>query len=281
MISMRSAVSRTLLCGRRTHNSGAAFFQANLPFPPSSSDTQDNNKIYNTNFVPIRNLTSPAYKRYLKNSKHGIKGTKPSIHAYPSGIQVPSLKVARDLGKSFSEIDNEPLVVIAEMGNDRAREEVLKRHIMAIESINYEQAGKIMEQIAAKNKEGLFLYKIPYQLGILVAGTTGFIVFPMVFDLEFAKWFNSAFVTMDIPQPDDLETYLETGIWTWNWMEPLMGTLTYTLVCLQLMRQQMIHLGIKPFTNYLLSHRTEKLRAAFPQYDRDLLHNYVKAQKMK
>lgn len=209
-----------------------------------------------------------------------MKGTKPAIHAYNSGVQEPSLKVARDLGKSFSEIDNEPLVIIAEMGNHGARVEVLRRHVMAVDGIDYKQAGVKIDEIYAKNQELSSLYRIPYWLGIFTAGSTGFIVFPMVFNLQVAKWFNKDYVTMDIPPPCELDTPLEIGIWTWNWMEPLMGTLTYTLVCLQLIRQQMIHLGIKPFTNSLIQYRTKRLREAFPQYDEKMLHGYVESQSM-
>lgn len=274
MISLRSTISRTLLGGRRMHNPGAALFQANLPYPSSSDKTEDNEKRFSTS------LTSPAYRRYIKKSKHGMKGTKPAIHAYNSGIQEPSLKVARDLGKSFSEIDNEPLVIIAEMGNHGARVEVLRRHVMAVDGIDYKQAGVKIDEIYAKNQELSSLYRIPYWLGIFTAGSTGFIVFPMVFNLQVAKWFNKDYVTMDIPPPCELDTPLEIGIWTWNWMEPLMGTLTYTLVCLQLIRQQMIHLGIKPFTNSLIQYRTKRLREAFPQYDEKMLHGYVESQSM-
>ena len=38
---------------------------------------------------------------------------------------------------------------------------------------------------------------------------------------------HQAFVTADVPRDADLETLLETGIWTWSWMEPPMGTLRY------------------------------------------------------
>jgi len=45
-------------------------------------------------------------------------------------------------------------------------------------------------------------------------------------------------------------------------------------------RQQMIHLGIKPFTNSLIQYRTKRLREAFPQYDEKMLHGYVESQSM-
>lgn len=278
MMSIRSTISRTLLGRRGIPSSGAAFFQANVPFISSSSDRSEDEK--HTSFVSIRNFTSPAYKRYQKLSKHGKKGMKPSIHAYATGIQEPSLTVARDMGKAFSEIENEPLVIIAEMGNHDARIEVLRRHIMAVDSVDYKKAGEILKEVAAKNREGLFLYSFPYKFGMVFFLFSGLYAFPMIFEINTAMWFNKDFVTMEIPPPDELDTALETGIWTWNWMEPIIGTATYTLVCFQLIRQQMIHLGIKPFTNRLLAYRTKNLCEAYPQYNKNVLHNFVKTDPM-
>ena len=40
-------------------------------------------------------------------------------------------------------------------------------------------------------------------------------------------------------QEKDLETWLEVGAWTWNWMEPPLGTITFVLLCMQLSRSHM------------------------------------------
>lgn len=40
-------------------------------------------------------------------------------------------------------------------------------------------------------------------------------------------------------QEKDLETWLEVGAWTWNWMEPPLGTITFVLLCIQLSRSHM------------------------------------------
>ncbi len=37
-----------------------------------------------------------------------------------------------------------------------------------------------------------------------------------VFDLNTALWFNEYFVTADVAEPADLETWLEVGSWTWG-----------------------------------------------------------------
>jgi len=280
MISVRSAISRSILGGRSTPNAAAAFLQANVPFPSFSNDRTDADNKYNTGFGSVRHLASPAYRRHLKRGNTGLKGQKPAIPASETGIQIPSLKVASDMGKGFSEMENEPLVVIAEMGNHRARTEVLRRHVMAVEHIDYGVAGRIVETINAKNKEGLFFYSFPSKFGMGLALCSGIVVFPLVFDISTAMWFNESFVTMEIPPPDELDTSLETGIWTWNWMEPITGTATLTLMCFQIIRQQLVILGIKPFTNRIMEHRTRLLCEAYPKYDKIVLGNFVETDPM-
>ena len=118
------------------------------------------------------------------------------------------MRVAKDMGKSFSEMENEPLVIISEMGNHRARIEVLRRHIMSVDNVDYEEAGKIVVDIQAKNKEGLFFYSFPYKFGMVAFIFSGIYAFPLIFDLDTAMAFNRDYVTMEIPPPDELDTLL-------------------------------------------------------------------------
>jgi hypothetical protein len=45
---------------------------------------------------------------------------------------------------------------------------------------------------------------------------------------------------------------LEVGTWTWNWMEPPLGQLSFFLLTLQLVRAHMGNLGVKPYTAHVL-----------------------------
>jgi hypothetical protein len=202
-----------------------------------------------------RQHSSPAYRRYLK--KQGIDegiyfkgkqagpggpittihiGTGPRIPAEKPGIQVPTLSVAEALPNGFSEMDNEPLLTVAEMGNHQARIELLKRHIMSVDKVDYDTANKKFDEIAAKSREGVFLQMLPYKIGIAVSLASAFGAWPMVFDETTSLWFNHHFVTMEIPEPSDLDTWLEVGAWTWNWNEPVIGTASFSLLCLQFSR---------------------------------------------
>ena len=60
----------------------------------------------------------------------------------------------------------------------------------------------------------------------------GIYSFPVVFDANVAHWFNNLYVTTDIPEPKDLETMFEVGNWTWGWMEPPLGTISFFILCM-------------------------------------------------
>ena len=209
MISMRSAISRRIIGGRSASNTSAAFLQSNLAFPsPSSFDDESKS---NQSSPSVRTFVSPAYRRHLNRDQFlnkNIRGLKPSIGAKAPGIQVPTLEVAKDMGRSFSEMENEPLLIIAEMGSHSARCEVLKRHIMAVDAVEYEKAEKQLDEIAEKSLEGLAMYALPYKIGITVAMISGFGAIPMVFSVNTAMAFNEVMVTMEVPVPSDLDTVL-------------------------------------------------------------------------
>ena len=104
--------------------------------------------------------------------------------------------------------------------------------------------------MARKNAEGLAMSLMPYHLGIGTAYVTAWVSIPAVFSLQFAKAFNEVAVTTDVPNKSDLDTMLEVGIWTWNWMEPPLGTISFVLLCLQFARDQKENIGYKPWTTY-------------------------------
>lgn len=168
----------------------------------------------------------------------------------------------------------------AAQGNHEARIEMLKRHIMSNDKISYDEATEVFEKIQKKNSEFMFSLSLPYQIGIGLGLTAAFWSVPLVFDLSIAEWFNEHFVTTDVPEPQDLETMFEVGSWTWNWMEPALGTVSFFLLCLQYTRAQIQNLGVKPYTEKVKQWRGERLSNAFPQYDARFLIAYSESSSI-
>jgi hypothetical protein len=170
--------------------------------------------------------------------------------------------------------------MLGEMGNPEAHEEILTRHVMNIDSVSYEMASEKVEEIAAKNKKGAFLLALPYQIGIAASLTAGLASIPLVFHLPTAEWFNLYYVTTDVPETKDLETALEVGAWTWNWMEPALGQVSFLLLCLQFSRAQIGNLGVKPYTGKVKEWRANRLAEAYPQYDERVIKNFSNSSRI-
>ena len=148
----------------------------------------------------------------------------------------PTMETAKAMPLSVQEMKNEEVIILGAMGNSSACKEILRRHIMDVDKVSYETASEKFEEIAAENRKGMWLLSLPYKIGITVAVSAAACSFPLVFDLDTVSWFNENYVTADVPEPKDLETPLEVGSWSWNWMEPPLGQISFMLLCLQYTR---------------------------------------------
>ena len=195
----------------------------------TSKPDKEDNSLASSHLTPRRSyVTSAANSRFYARRRRFQQRPRPPLvpqhhqHQHPINNnstnvhQQPTMNVAQAMPLSVAEMDNSTLVVLGELGDPGALEEILKRHIMVVDQVDYPTATKTFYQIAAKNSEGMYLLTFPYYAGITIALGAGFASFPLVFDLGTADWFNANFVTTDIPESEDLETALEVGAWTWN-----------------------------------------------------------------
>jgi len=190
----------------------------------------------------------------------------------------PTLEMANEMTYEYKTMPNSNLILLAALDSppiQEARAEVLKRHIMSVDKVNYTEASKTFLNISTSVHKNSFMVSAPYKLGIGTAIFCGFMSFPMCFNLQLVSWFNEAFVTTDVPEPRDLETWLEVGSWSWNWMEPPLGQISFFLLCLQFARGQIQNLGLKPYTELMKSGRAKRVAGEFSQYDETIISNYV------
>jgi hypothetical protein len=173
---------------------------------------------------------------------------------------------AQEIIRHPSEMSNELLIQLAYSGDFAACEERLIREIMAVDYLSWEDASKVMLKMKEDNQSGMLMIRTPYKVGLFTSIFAGAASLPMVFSLKTALWFNEDYVTTDVPEPRDLETFLEVGSWTWNWMEPPLGTISFVLLCLQFARNQMSNLGWQPYTGRAQQARAARLVAKYPKY---------------
>lgn len=159
-----------------------------------------------------RNLSRAKRNKSDVINKEAVATTTSSLpFDSPHRITKPTLAIANTMPLSIEEMDNTSIVTLGSLGNHTARVEILKRHIMNIDQIGYDEACVKFNSISKKNDDIVLLLSLPYRIGIVTSLVAGFAAIPMVFDLPTAHWFNHHFVTTDIPEPQHLESSLEVG----------------------------------------------------------------------
>lgn len=123
----------------------------------------------------------------------------------------PTMEVAQSMPINYAHMDNISLLTLSAMNNEKARAEMLRRHIMVIDNVSYSEACLTFKKIDIEIRKGMFVHSIPYKLGIIAAGGAAVGSIPLCFHLPTVEWFNEFYVTTDVPPPEDLETWLEVG----------------------------------------------------------------------
>merc|ERR1719291_1012796 len=175
-------------------------------------------------------------------------------------------------------MSNDQILHFAELQVPEACRECIVRDIMVVDGIEYDEAMKIFNNIAKSNREKIGFSAYPFYVGLSTSVVASYVSLPLVFELNTVKWFNQNYVTADLPEPKDLETFLEVGSWSWNWMEPVLGQISFVLLCMAFARAQFKTLGIKPYSKAILESRAETLAKEFPQYDPEIIKLYSMSQ---
>ena len=191
-----------------------------------------------------------------------------------------TIEEAKAMPRFAHEFSNEALSIMAANGQAFAVRERLVREIMAVDGITWEDAQPKMDAISESNHTGMFMVTLPYKIGIVTGVVAAFSTFPLCFNEQVALWFNEEFVTTEVPPIEDRETWLEIGAWTWNWMEPPLGQLSFFLLCLQYTRSQMQNVGFKPYTDSVRSRRADRLCAKFPDYNKHIVKGFANSQAL-
>ncbi|KOO27348.1 hypothetical protein Ctob_003574, partial [Chrysochromulina tobinii] len=131
--------------------------------------------------------------------------------------------------------------------------------------------------IAKACVENQMLMKAPYQLSIYTALVAGWTSLPLVFHYTTASIFNDYFVTAEPPDVGEADTWLEVGAWSWSWMEPPLGTISFFLLCIQFARDQRMSIGGLSMVEQMQEKQIAMIarQAAFARFDGPALRQYV------
>jgi hypothetical protein len=171
-------------------------------------------------------------------------------------------------------MDNNTVILLAEQGDNQACLERLRREIMAIENIHWPEAALIADEIKKENQSSGWLMTVPHKIGVTVAITAGIGCIPFIFHKASVTLFNEKFVTAEVPDAETIQTFLEVGSWSWGWMEPVLGTASFTLLAMQFARNQMLNMSISPYTDSVREMRAKRLAKIYSKYDEDILKDF-------
>lgn len=195
----------------------------------------------------------------------------------------PDVEFARGQPSHVCELNHQSLAELAMLGDHCARRERLLREIMAVDNISWGQAHEVLHTFDTYKERYYWLETLPYRLGIAMALVGGIVSIFLVFSKPFAEWYAYNIVGEGLPDgvKDISElTTNQVGLWTWSWMEPMIGTASFVLLCCQFMRAQACKMKMYTYGDHLLRWRAKRLVNRFPQYDKSMMRAWAQHMPM-
>lgn len=203
------------------------------------------------------------------------------LNRCPMAVRKMAIMVEADMLKNrvthVSELENTDLFRMAKSGNIDAKREMMRREIMYVDGVSHMGTTATLLKISTLAEAGLGRVHASGKVMIFGAQAIGWGSIPLVFSLQASSAFNHYFVTAEPPEHGDADTWLEVGAWSWNWMEPPLGTISFVLLCLQWAAEQKKNIGLKTAAEVFSDRIEEKLIQEFPQYNSQILGDYVEA----
>lgn len=178
-----------------------------------------------------------------------------------------------------SEMGHLTLAHLALQRNHSAHRERLLREIMSTDKVSWDEAHKVLFEMDRVKERYYWAYTMPYRIGITASFFFGIGSFLFVFYHPVAHWYGTKIAGEDLPDgKEDIYdmTMNQVGTWTWGWMEPMIGTATFVLLCAQFMKANIIKLNMKSWMELVETKKSDLLADKFPRYDRSIVRTWAK-----
>lgn len=194
----------------------------------------------------------------------------------------PTIDEVRASPRFVYEYSNEMLFYAArDTDAHDIHQERLIREIMIVDEIEYDEAAEVMRHMFRYNNELSKYLMIPFHAGLAFCAVSAVGCVPLVFNYTAATNFADL-IAASPEEPISPDTaFSDIGTWTWAWMEPIIGTASFSILCLQLLRSAMINLAYRPVRDSVMSYRANALADAFPQFDRPIVKDFGRSQPMR
>lgn len=191
----------------------------------------------------------------------------------------PTLDMVANQVNHASQLSNETLATTAIAGDAFAQRERLIREIMYVDDCTWDAAHDQLIKMDLFNEEHYWLHTMPYRCGIAVATLACVSSICLVFWKPVAQRYGERIAGEELPEGvADISTMTtnQVGSWTWTWMEPMIGTASFVLLCLQFARAQSVKLNMHPYTESMLRWRASRVATQYPSYDASMVRVWAK-----
>jgi len=180
-----------------------------------------------------------------------------------------------DQNRPLGKLPSEDLYTLCQAPIWNAHKEQMIREIMKKDSTNEINAKlrcrEMFEQVRYLRK----IQQTPFIMGLGAWLGAAYWAVPNTFGLHTTLNFNENYVTTQVPQPEDLETVFEVGTWSWAWMEPMTGTFTFVICCLQMSKMLLRKSGYNTWGEFCTKMRLNSLKKKYPQYHSHFMEGFV------
>lgn len=191
----------------------------------------------------------------------------------------PDVDIAKGQPAHVSELGHESLAELSMLGNHVAQRERLLREIMCVNMCTWQEAHEHLAELDVEKERYYWIESAPYRTGITVAMLAAVSAVMLVFWRPAAHFYGTQIAKEELPEGvasvSDLTTN-QVGTWTWSWMEPMIGTASFVLLCCQFTRAQAVRMNMKPYGDYMLQWRANRVADRHPQYDRSMVRAWAK-----
>lgn len=252
-------------------------------FLPNKKRRVQRSQFYSSAIPPLAGplVSTSLKKNYKKRQQKANTASRAFFDSAPYGAALPVDPDAEwTQERPYKNYDDETLYLLCKAFQvPKIQEERMRREIMDIDKCDTSRADLVLSEMSELLHSRAAVYSWPYSLGFVCLGGSLIASMPMVFSKRCAIWFNEAYVTADVPPADDIETLLEIGSWTWNWMEPPLGTASFCILAAQYCKSYMVKLGIAPYRVYFEAKNNKILQKQYPRYDRGTIKDFVHSKR--
>jgi len=152
---------------------------------------------------------------------------------------------------------------------------------MAVDDVEYPEACERMKSMYKFNEDMSKLLLLPLHVGMFSCAFAGVVSVPLVFDETLAMAFADFLGAEQTSQLPRDASWATVGEHTWPWMEPIIGTLSFSILCAQLFRGALVSLAYTPYVDFVQSHRANTLADFYPRYARSIVKQFGRSQPFR